>query len=346
MSTSVLSLLTAAALVGVAASPASATESGADRGQASASVLRTSLDVGLLNKTVHVPLSLTLNEVKVPGAGRDSADQTALTAELDGVDKGRPFSVLKADVARTRASVDKKAASAEVELLKTRVHVPGLPLLSVIEAQAVNARAHCAVGERPVAEANPLGAVKVLGQRTKLTAGGPTHVRVPGVGEVKLELAKTETTSRTAAASALELSVSVNPLELGVAEVEGRVTLAEASCRTPRKAKEVTTQERPDKPTERPAEPERLEKATDPGVTTQTERTGDGQESPNLATTGGDSRSPYLVGAGLGLFAIGGARPPARRRRACGVGCRLVHARPAQRVAEPVRGGRVPYGEP
>ena len=56
---------------------------------------------------------------------------------------------------------------------------------------------------------------------------------MPGVGEVRLDLAKTEQTSRTAAATALELKVSVNPLKLNVAEVEGTVTLAEATCETP-----------------------------------------------------------------------------------------------------------------
>lgn len=307
-----LGLLAASALVGVAAGPSAATEGDDDPGQASASVLRTALDVGLLNKTVHVPLSLTLNEVKAPGATSDRADQTALTATLDGVEGGKPFSVLRADVARATAEVSQEAATAEVELAKAKVHVPGLPLLSLIEAEAVNAKAHCAVGEQPVAEANTLGGVKVLGQRVKLTAGGPTHLKVPGVGEVKLEPSSTETTSRTAAASALRLSVTVNPLELGVAEVEGTVTLAEASCRTPREAGEVTTQTEPAKP---PAEG----KPAEEGVRTQTEQTaakGADEEKPDLAATGGDSRTPYLIGGALALFTVGGALLLVRRRGA------------------------------
>ncbi|WP_308405751.1 SCO1860 family LAETG-anchored protein [Streptomyces tardus] len=319
MSKAVFTVLTATALLAAAAAPASATDSGADPGRASASVLRAALDVGLLNKTVHVPLSLTLNEVTVPDGGREKADRTALTAHLDGVDKGRPFSVLRADVARTTATVDKKSAEAEVELLKTRVHVPGLPLLSLIEVDAVTARAHCAVGERPVAEANPLTTVKLLGRRTTLSSSGPTHLKVPGVGEVKLELARTETTSRTAAASALDLSVSVNPLNLNVAEVEGRVTLAEASCRTPRAAKEVTTEEKPEKPQKQAPEQEKgAAPQTERRATEQTsaEERKDEEESPRLAATGGDSRTPYLLGSGAALFAIGGTLLLARRRRA------------------------------
>ena len=72
-----------------------------------------------------------------------------------------------------------------------------------------------------------------LGKKVTVTAGGPTDVKVPGVGEVRLDLSKSATTSRTAAATALVLHVSVNPLKLGVAEVEGTLTLAKATCEAP-----------------------------------------------------------------------------------------------------------------
>lgn len=318
VSTSALGLLIASTLVGAAASPASATE-GADPGQASASVLRTSLDVGLLNKSVHVPLSLTLNEVKAPGATARKAERTALSATLDGVEGGKPFSVLRADVARAQADVNEhegeKAARSEAELAHARVHVPGLPLLSVIEAEAVNARARCVVGEKPVATAGTVGSVKVLGQRVTLTANGPTHLKVPGVGEVKLELSSTQTTSRTAAASALRLSLDINPLDLGVAEVRGEITLVHAECRTPREAGEITTQTEPAKPPAGEAE----------GVSPQTEQakadTGSAEEraqahQPDLAATGADSRAPYLLGGALGLLTVGGALLLFRRHSA------------------------------
>ncbi len=61
----VVSLLAAAALVGAGALPAQAAGK-ADPGEASASVLRTDLEVGLLNKTVDVPLATSLNEVRAP----------------------------------------------------------------------------------------------------------------------------------------------------------------------------------------------------------------------------------------------------------------------------------------
>ena len=95
--------LTAGPVALAGAAPAYATEG---HGRASASVLRTDLDVSLLNKSVQVPLSVSLNEVEAP----DSARQTALTATLDGVDRGKPFSVLRAEVADAVATVEGGAA--------------------------------------------------------------------------------------------------------------------------------------------------------------------------------------------------------------------------------------------
>ncbi|WP_405661141.1 LPXTG cell wall anchor domain-containing protein [Streptomyces sp. NBC_01166] len=221
-----------ALLVAVPAHAATATAPatpGGGHGKASAVVLRAGLDVSLLNKTVQVPLMTSLNEVHAPA----SAEKTALTVELDGVDKGRPFQMLKADVATANATVDAHKAEGYSNLATARVHVPGLRALSLIEIQKVTSKAVCEVGHKPVAESKVLGHVTVLGKRTTLTSGGTTKVEVPGVGDVTLDLSKTVTTKRTAAATALQLRVSVNPLKLNVAEVEGEITLAEATCETP-----------------------------------------------------------------------------------------------------------------
>lgn len=223
-----------ALLVAVPAHAATATSPATPaggHGKASAVVLRAGLDVSLLNKSVQVPLKATLNEVHAPA----SAGKTALSVELDGAEKGRPVHVLKADVATANATVDARKAEGYTNLAEARVHVPGLPLLSLIEVEKVTSKAVCEVGHKPVAESNVLGHVSVLGKRIRLTSGGTTRVEVPGVGEVTLDLSKTVTTSRTAAATALQLRVSVNPLKLNVAEVEGEITLAEATCETPRR---------------------------------------------------------------------------------------------------------------
>ncbi|MEV6757962.1 SCO1860 family LAETG-anchored protein [Streptomyces sp. NPDC051214] len=274
------------------AGPAAAT--GGDKGRANAVVLRTGLDVSLLNKTLNVPLKVSLNEVQAPAG----ADKTALTATLDGVNGGQPFSVLRADVATAKATADKGRAEGYSNIARAKVHVPGLPLLSLIEVDQVTSKAVCVAGKRPVAESNVLGGVTVLGKKVTLSAGGTTQVKVPGVGEVRLDLSKTHTTSRTAAASALELTVSVNPLKLNVAEVEGKVTLAGASCEAPPAAAAKPEPSAPVKPQGGTGEKPVAEKPAEAG----------------LAETGGNSSTPYLVAGGALLLAVGGGAVAMTRR--------------------------------
>ncbi|MGA4861073.1 SCO1860 family LAETG-anchored protein [Streptomyces lavendulocolor] len=294
--------LAAAAVAAFAAGPALLTAPAAHatggEGRASAVVLRTDLDVALLNKAVHVPLTATLNEVHAPASAR----RTALTVTLDGVEQGRPVSVLKADVATAQATADGRRAEGRTELARAKVHVPGLPLLSLIELEKVTARALCEAGGQPVAEANVPGRVTVLGKRVTLTAGGPTKVEVPGVGEVTLTLSGTRTTSRTAAATALALTVSVNPLKANVADVTGTITLAEATCESPKTPAAAAA----------PATPTAPAAAKPADVRPQT--AGEPPEA-NLAETGGSSLTPYLAGGSLALLA-GGAGALALTRRA------------------------------
>lgn len=268
------------------AAPARATE-GQGEGRATAVVLRTGLDVSLLNKTVEVPLRAALNEVRASA----SADRTTLSVQLDGVDQGKPFTVLRADVATAKTTTDAHKAEGYTNLAHAKVHVPGLPLLPLIEIQEVTSKAVCEAGRRPVAESELLGRVTVLGKRVTLSAGGPTHVEVPGVGTVTLDLSKTHTTSRTAAAVALQLRVSVNPLKLNVAEVEGSVTLAEATCESP-KAPAATATPEPEK--------------SAPAKADQKPQTVPEPVEENLAETGGNSMTPYLAGGAAALLAVGG----------------------------------------
>ncbi|ANH90921.1 SCO1860 family LAETG-anchored protein [Streptomyces sp. NPDC057197] len=292
----------AAAATVLAAGPAALAGAGSahasdGHGRASASVLRTGLDVSLLNKTVNVPLTVSLNEVQAPASAR----QTALSARLDGVDGGRPFTVLSADVATADAKVSASGAEGSVRLAHARVHLPGLPLLSVIEVDQVTSRATCATGRTPAATSEVLGAVTVLGKKVTLSAGGTTRVRVPAVGEVRLDLSQHETTSRTAAATALRLKVSVNPLKLNVAEVEGTVTLAHASCESP------AAPEKSPEPAATPASEVKPQgaPATEPAEPAKAD----------LAETGGSSLTPYLAGGSAVLLAAGGAVLALLRRR-------------------------------
>ncbi|MFG2516976.1 SCO1860 family LAETG-anchored protein [Streptomyces sp. NPDC048584] len=266
-----------AALSGTGSTAAHATEG--DPGSASAAVLRTGLDVSLLNRTVHAPLTVSLDDVSAP----QSARETALTATLDGVDGGRPFSVLRAEAAGAASTVRDGRAEASAHLAAARLHVPGLPLLSVVELETVSSKAVCEAGETPKASVTLPASVTVLGKRVRLTSGGPTDVEVPGVGSVRLNLSGTRTTSGSAAATALRLDVSVNPLKLNVAEVEGTLTLAEARCETP---------------------------AAVPAVQPQGAR-----KEADLAETGGSSTTPYVAAGAVALLAAGGGAVALARRR-------------------------------
>ena len=134
-------LLATGAVALLTAPPAAATGGGGatGEGRAGAVVLRTGLDVGLLSKTVHVPLRSTLNEVSAP-APAQAAEQTALTVNLDGVEGGRPVNVLRAKVATARATADRARAEAETDLVDASVHVPGLPALALIQVEKVTAK--------------------------------------------------------------------------------------------------------------------------------------------------------------------------------------------------------------
>lgn len=295
----------------VLAAPAAHATGG--EGRATAAVLRTGLDVSLLN-AVHVPLRASLNEVEAPA----DADKTALTVTLDGVEQGRPVNVLRADVATARATVDRNRAEGHTHLAKARVHVPGLPALPLIEVQKVTSKAVCEAGERPVAESNVLGHVTVLGKKTTLSSGGRTKVTAPGVGEVTLDLSRTATTSRTAAATALELKIAVNPLDLNVAKVTGVVTLAEATCETPKGTR--PTQKPTDEPTDRPTDQPSKEPSTRPtdGGGVETQNGGSNPTDQNLAETGGSSTTPYLAGGAALLLGVGGGALMMARSRARG----------------------------
>lgn len=292
--------------------------SGTSSGKATAAVLRAGLDVSLLSKSADVPLNVSLSDVRAPA----DAGRTTLTARLDAVDHGRPFNVLRATVATARATADGRKAEGYVNVVGARVNVPGLPLLGLIKAETITSRATCEVGKPPVAESNLLGRVSVLGKRVILSAGGPTKVTVPGIGEVRLDLSKRETTSRTAAATALVLTVAVDPLNLNVAEVTGRVTLAAATCETPGGAGTEGSSGGESSPEGSPESSPGNESAsgTETAPSTGTEAraqnvaTTDATEQ-NLADTGGSAATQYLAAGAAGLLAAGSLVAYAARRR-------------------------------
>ncbi|MET9672573.1 SCO1860 family LAETG-anchored protein [Streptomyces sp. NPDC006482] len=314
----------AALAVGPVLLAAPAAHATGGEGRATAVVLRAGLDVSLLGKTVDVPVRTSLNEVKAP----ETESETALTVKVQGAEGGQPIDILAAEVATSKATVDETKAEGYVNLVKAQVHVPGIPLLSLIEVEKVTSKALCEAGKEPVAESNVLGHVTVFGKKTTLSTGGRTQVSVPGIGKVTLDLSRTSTTSRTAAATALELKVEVDPLKLGVAEVNGTVTLAEATCETPEGVAptEKPTEKPTETPTEAPTEQPTREPSEQPSQQPSTPapssdggvKTNNGGITPteNLAETGGSSATTYIAAGALALLVAGGGALAFTRSRA------------------------------
>jgi hypothetical protein len=279
----------------VAGEAAAAPAADASKGSATAAAFRAALDVSGLGMAGSVPLRASLNEVQAPA----TAEKKALDVALDGVNGDRPVNLLQADVAMAKADVASGRAEGTTRLVRARVHVPGLPLLPVVEVEEVTATATCAAGRKPVAESQVLGPLTGLGKELPMTDGGT--VEVPNVGRVRLALSHKETTSSTAAATSVQLQVSVDPLNLGVKKVEGTVTLAQATCQSPRPAAESAIPTAPLPHRGSPAAP--------------LPRTASHSKETDLAETGGNSLTPYLLAAGAVLVIVGaGATAIARRR--------------------------------
>ncbi|MCD0483165.1 hypothetical protein LO771_12290 [Streptacidiphilus sp. ASG 303] len=308
----------------VAGLPADAHATGAAaEGRATAAVADVALDVGLLHRTVHVPVDASLGEVRAPG----ESGGTVLTARVDGVAQGAPLTLLKADIAHSRAVVDADGSRASVQLVGADVHLPGLPLTALLHVDTLEARVSCPAHGEPTARVNLLGTVRVLGRTVELSAGGPTRVAVPGVGEVSAELSRRAVTSAGAAATALELDVAVDPAALGVARVAGRVTLGVAACGAP--AAPGGTAGGSDGTPQAPAVPEPADSAqpapapagSTPPAAAPPAAVPAGAVSPapqagpaDLAETG-SSGSPLLLGGAALSTAAGAAALVAARRR-------------------------------
>ncbi|WCE00802.1 hypothetical protein PGH47_36080 [Streptomyces sp. HUAS 31] len=259
------------------------------KGRATAAVFRAALDVSSLGASGLMPLRASLNEVQAPA----TAEKKTLDVTLDHVNGDRPVHLLEADVAMARADVAKSRAEGMSHLVRARVHLPGLPVLPLLEVEEVTAAAVCVAGQQPSAKSEVLGPIAVLGEQVSLAPDRTVAVEAPGVGTVRVSLSHKEVTGSTAAATSLQLQVSVDPLKLGVEKVEGTVTLAQATCRSPRPASDS------------PA-PSMTESIT-PAVT-------DSKET-HLAKTGGSLLTPYILAAGAFLVTVGGSAVAFARAR-------------------------------
>ncbi|MER7751820.1 SCO1860 family LAETG-anchored protein [Kitasatospora sp. NPDC097643] len=198
-------------------------------GKARAVTVEVDLDVSLLNKTVDVPVNIALNKVETPAQREGSM----LTAKVDGVDQTGPVTLVKADLGKSTTRADARGTAASVQLVNADVHAPGLPATALLGLEAMSAEATCPVDGQPTADVVAPARLTVLGKPVTVGLYGPTNVDVPLIGSVSVEFSKKTTTSSTAAASALEVRVAVNPLNLNVAKVTGTITVASVSCEKP-----------------------------------------------------------------------------------------------------------------
>ncbi|RKE21730.1 SCO1860 family LAETG-anchored protein [Streptomyces sp. TLI_171] len=289
------SALAASALtVGLPLPAAVAADGGGRPGKARAVTAELALNVTLLNK-VNVPVDVALNRVESP-ARRDGA---MLTATVDGVDDGRPVTLLKAELGKSVTTVDDRQASASVKLVDADLHAPGLPLTTLIGLEAMSAEVTCPVDGPPTANVTAPARLTVLGKSVAVGLNSPTHVEVPAIGSVDLEFARKTVTSSTAAASALEVTVKVNPLNLNVAKVDGKVTVASVSCEKPVPAQAPSSS------------------AASPSTSAVAQnRSAPKAAEEELAYTGSSGTTVLAAGGGTLLVAGGAAVWMTRRRRA------------------------------
>ncbi|WP_282202842.1 SCO1860 family LAETG-anchored protein [Kitasatospora fiedleri] len=292
----------AVALPSPAAFAADAGGTSAEPGKASAVTAQLDLDVTLLN-TVNVPVDVALNRVESP-AQRDGA---VLTATVDGVDGGRPVTLVKAEVGKSVTKVDDRLAAASVKLVNADLHVPGLPLTTLLGLEAMSAEANCPVDGQPTAHVIAPAKLTVLGKSVTVGLNSPTHVDVPAIGSVDVEFAKKTVTSNAAAAAALEVKVALNPLNLNVAKVNGTVTVASVSCRKPVAAvvPAAAVSSPAASPSKAPAAPASAQNRAVPEAAKE-----------ELAYTGSSGSTVLAAGGGTLLVAGAAAVWMTRRRRA------------------------------
>jgi hypothetical protein len=314
---SVSALAIGAALAVGPAYAVPASEHSGSTGKATAVAARADLGVSV-EGVGSVPVKKALGDLSAPG----DAQQTLLTAEVNGANKGQPTTLVKAEVAHSSVKADAHRSVGDVKLVGVRAYAPGLPANPLLSAGLLKATALCETGKKPTAKAALADNVTVLGKPVPVNGPGDQHVEVPGVGTVDLVLEDATTTDSTGTATALRLKYTVTPAKLGVAKASGEIVLAEATCAMPDASgaahdgangdgsngdgsdSGVAEGGSPDgRSADESAGSKGAEDADSAGtqVSTQT-----GEDDVSLAETGGNSATPFIAGAG-GTLLFGGA---------------------------------------
>ncbi|MFI9588431.1 SCO1860 family LAETG-anchored protein [Streptomyces sp. NPDC052236] len=290
-------------------------------GKATAVAARADLDVSVKG-TGNVPVKAALSDVSAPG----DAQQTLLTAKVNGANNGQPSTLVKAKVAHSSAKANAQRSVGDVKLVGVRAYAPGLPANPLLSADVLKATASCETGKKPTAKAALADNVSVLGKPVTVNGPGNQHVEVPGVGTVDLVLEDATTTDSTGAATALRLKYTVTPAQLGVVKASGEIVLAEATCAMPNSS--AATNGGSDnggsdsggsdggatEGSSTGGQSSGSNGAEDGNSTDNQPSTQTGDDGENLAETGGNSATPIIAGVG-GALILGGAAMYLIRRR-------------------------------
>lgn len=196
---------------------------------------------------LDVPLvNLSLGEADAPNANGDSANFTNSVVRLrdDLISTlhlpGPEADLIKADAVSGTARVINGAGGytqAYATVANLRLFLPLLTLPGagadngILKVDLVSAQATCVPGQKPVASAKMPTTIQLLGQDIPVPLTGDVALNVPGVADIDVHLAPTNTVTGAGASSAVEARLTVNAL--GLAQVSGAIVLAKASCTTP-----------------------------------------------------------------------------------------------------------------
>jgi LPXTG-motif cell wall-anchored protein len=288
-------------------------------GKATAVAAKVDLHVSVLN-SITVPVTASLNSVSAPG----DADRTLLTAHVKGVHDGRSVQLVKAEVAHSSAKANTSRATGAVKLVGVRAYVPGLPLKPLLKADLLKADASCVQGQKPTASAE-LENVEVLGKAVdveKLQGSAGQKIKVPGLGSVDLAVEQVTKTDVTGAATALQLTYTVNPAHLGVVKTSGEITLAKATCATPSGSGEGSnsgTTEASESSSSNATGSTAGSQGAGSGASTSGGTTPQsGGHGSDLAETGASSATTLIGGLGVATLLAGGGTLFLMRRRNAG----------------------------
>jgi hypothetical protein len=226
-------------------------------GTANAEVGALGLDLKLLSGLLgpiggDTPLNVTLNQASAPQDGTDTDATTSVVKVRDGLlgDLRVPAQdadddLLKADVASSTVRTESTYSQAYATASNIRLFLPfvSLPAVDasdgVLRVDSVSAVATCDAGVTPTAATQLPAQLTLLGQNVQLPNDGQAHVSLPLLGSISVHVGPKTTLTSTTANATVNLAIDIDLL--GLVDVSGQITLAQASCSAPQPSAVATS---------------------------------------------------------------------------------------------------------